>query len=308
MNTKDEEYMITLDNCRSITQAAEMLHITQPALSIFLSKLEASLDMVLFERMGKRLIPTPAGKAYLKYARQIMALKGDFEQETLALKKALRGELHIGCLEKRSHYLMPSLIRRFQQIYPGIRITLHTDRPEKLYRLLQDGQVDLIYINRDLPVAELNGQLIRSDHLLLVLPEGHPAAACARPAEDKHYPYLDLKYVEQETLYVLPEGHSIRFMVDDAIQYSHIHPQHLCIISTIDLGCQMASEGLGASFTTESYTRTLTYPAPRRYFLTGNLSTKVNWKVYWRKSTVLSQYMREFIKLLKETEQEAISS
>lgn len=274
MNTKDEEYMITLDNCRSITQAAEKLHITQPALSIFLSKLEANLNMVLFERMGKRLIPTPAGKAYLKYARQIMTLKGDFEQETLALKKGQQGELHVGCLEKRSHFLMPRLIRRFQETHPGIHITLHTYRLEELYQLLLDGQADLIYANRDLQMPELNSAPIRSDHLLLVLPEGHPAAAFAQTVEEKSFPYLDLKYVEPETFYVLSPGHSIRFMVDDAIQYSRIHPRHLHTIATIDLGCQMASEGLGVSFTTESYTQSLIYPAPRQYFLTGNLSKK----------------------------------
>lgn len=304
MNTKDEEYMITLDNCRSITHAAEKLHITQPALSIFLSRLEESLGMVLFERMGKRLIPTAAGKAYLKYARQIMTLKGDFEQETLALKKEQHGELHIGCLEKRSHFLMPLLIRRFQETHPGIYAILHTYRLKELYQLLLEGETDLIYVNQDLHLPELNSALIRSDHLLLVLPKGHPAAAFAQTMEGKSFPYLDLKYVEQETFYVLSPGHSIRFMVDDAIQYSHVHPRHLHIIPTIDLGCQMASEGLGVSFTTESYSRSLNYPAPRQYFLTGNLSNKTNWKVFWRKSTVISQYMREFIELLREMEQE----
>lgn len=302
MNTKDEEYIITLDNCRSITQAADKLHITQPALSIFLSRMEANLDMVLFERMGKRLIPTPAGNAYLKYAHQVMALKRDFEQETLALKKAQQGVIHVGCLEKRAHILMPKLIRRFQDLYPNIHVILHIDHLKEVYQQLLDGDTDLIYVNQDLHMQELNSRFIRRDHLLLLLSKEHPAAVFAKPLEGADFPYLDLKHLEQETFYLLSPGHSIRYLSDDALQHCHVRPQRIQTTATIDLGCQMASEGLGAAFTTEAYLQSLVCAAPFRCFLTGDLSTTANWKVLWRKSTVLSPYMEHFIRLLNEME------
>lgn len=307
MNIREEEYILALDKYRSITQAAEYLHVTQPAISIFLSKLEKRLGMTLFERIGKKLVPTQAGQVYLKYAHQVIALNSDFELESAALKKEQRGELHIGCLQKRSYFLMPKLFRRFKETHPGIDVILYNDHPEELFQTLLDGHVDLIYTNQDLHLSELNAQFVRNDHLLLVVPEGHPAIAHAKPIDDEPFPYLSLSHVEHETFYVLRKGYSVRLLIDDAIRYSHIHPQTLRPLDTIELGCQMAAEGLGVSFTNHSYIRNLEDSSPCRYFLTGDLSHKIEWKIFWRKSTVLPQYMMDFMEMLKEIEQETIS-
>lgn len=304
MNTRDEEYLLALNQYRSITQAAEKLHVTQPALSIFLSKLETSLDMVLFERMGKKLIPTQAGKAYLKYARQIMAAKSDFELEAMELKKEKRGELHVGCLNKRSIYLMPELIRRFKETHPGIDVILYTYHPDDLLQMLKDGQLDLAYLNTCCTQPDLMTLPVRKDHLLLVLPQKHPATAFAVPTEGMAFPYLSLKYVASEIFYVLEKGFSLRYLVDEAMAYFDIRPSRLRTVRSIDLGCQMAAEGLGISFTTETYIKNIDYTVPRNYFLTGDLSSCTTWNVIWRSSSILSHSMKDFINLLKQMEEQ----
>ena len=81
MNTREQEYMLALDKTRSITRAAEQLHVTQPTLSLFLTNLEKRLGTPLFHRLGKKLVPTQVGEAYLRRAQQIVALKYDFEME-----------------------------------------------------------------------------------------------------------------------------------------------------------------------------------------------------------------------------------
>ena len=58
MNTREQEYMLALDRTRSITRAAEQLHVTQPTLSLFLTNLEKRLGTPLFHRLGKKLVPT----------------------------------------------------------------------------------------------------------------------------------------------------------------------------------------------------------------------------------------------------------
>lgn len=305
MNTREEEYILALDKYLSITQASEYLHVTQPTLSIFLSKLEKNAGTMLFERVGKRLIPTQTGQVYIKYARQIMVISKNFELETAALKKEQQGQLCVGCLEKRSHFLMPRLFRQFKELHSNIDAILYNDHLEQLFEALTEGKVDLIYANKDLQFPELNSQPVCSEHLLLVLPANHPAAAYARPVGGCPFPYLDLKHVEKETFYVPDKGYSIRFLIDDAIQYCKANPQTIRPIKAISLGCQMASEGLGISFTTEAYIRTMDYPLPSCYFLTGDLSQKVEWKVFWRKSAVLPRYMLDFIDMLKAEEQKS---
>lgn len=63
MNTREQEYMLALDKTRSITRAAEQLHVTQPTLSLFLTNLEKRLGTPLFHRLGKKLVPTQVGEA-----------------------------------------------------------------------------------------------------------------------------------------------------------------------------------------------------------------------------------------------------
>ncbi len=302
MNTREEEYILALDKYRSITQAAENLHVTQPTLSIFLSKLENQVGMPLFERVGKRLLPTQAGQVYLKYARQICTVSKDFELEMAALKKEQQGQLYIGCLEKRSSFLMPRLFSRFQKTHPGIDVFLYNDHLKELFQALAEGSVDLLYVNQALPFPDLNARLVRRDHLLLALPKEHPAASRAKPAPGYPFPYLDLNHVAQETFYVPRKGYSVRFLVEDAIRYCAVRPQAVRPMATIELGCQMAAEGLGISFTTETYLGNPDDSLPLRYFLTGDVSRLVEWNIFWRKSAVLPQYMLDFMDMLMEAE------
>lgn len=299
MNIREQEYMLELDKYRSITQAAESLHITQPTLSIFLSNLEKRLGTPLFERVGKKLVPTQVGIAYLNRARQIVALKSDFDIEMAGLVTGLRGELRIGGLQRRNQFLMPQLIRQLKQTYPSVDVFIYSDRASNLIKDLSVGKLDMIYINQDIPFSGLRSEEIRNDHLLLALPPNHPAASQAVRLNDHLLPYLDMKFLEQETFFLMEKGRAVRYMADSAIRYCGIHPRLESPIDTIDLGCQMAAEGLGVAFTLESYAKDFIYPRPLKYYLTGDLNQMITWRLMWRETTVVSSYMKEFIRLLK---------
>ena len=90
MNLKEQQYIVTLAGCGSMTQAAKKLNITQPALSSYLAGVENSLGYPLFERTGKALRPTYLGELYLEKARKILALGEEFQQ--LAPPDPLRAE------------------------------------------------------------------------------------------------------------------------------------------------------------------------------------------------------------------------
>ena len=252
MNTREQEYMLALDKTRSITRAAEQLHVTQPTLSLFLTNLEKRLGTPLFHRLGKKLVPTQVGEAYLRRAQQIVALKYDFEMEMSDLTSGRQGTLHVGGLRKGNLFLMPRLIRRFRMDYPGVDVILHEDTAENLEHALCAGELDLIYINQPPTHSGLHVEHVRQDHMLMVLPADHPAVRRGRWLEGCHYPYLDLHHVEQEAFYMLEEGRSVRVVADAALRYAGVEPRKIYLVSNIELGCQMAAEGLGVAFTMES--------------------------------------------------------
>lgn len=292
--------MLALDKTRSITRAAEQLHVTQPTLSLFLTNLEKRLGTPLFHRLGKKLVPTQVGEAYLRRAQQIVALKYDFEMEMNDLISGRQGKLYVGGLRKGNLFLMPSLIRRFRMDYPGVDIILHEDNAENLEDALCAGELDLIYVNQPPTHSGLHVEQVRQDHMLMVLPADHPAAKRSRWLEGCHYPYLDLHYVEQEAFYMMEEGRTVRTVADEALHYAGVTPRKIYLISNIELGCQMAAEGLGVAFTMESYRREFDYPHPVSYFRVGDPKFSLSWYLMWRKDAFRSTYMDEFIQLLKQ--------
>ena len=80
MNLKEQTYVCVLAECGNITRAAERLFISQPALSIYISSLEKSLGIRLFERVGKKFVLTCAGELYVEKARKMLALKAEFDE------------------------------------------------------------------------------------------------------------------------------------------------------------------------------------------------------------------------------------
>lgn len=292
--------MLALDKTRSITRAAEQLHVTQPTLSLFLTNLEKRLGTPLFHRLGKKLVPTQVGEAYLRRAQQIVALKYDFEMEMNDLISGRQGKLYVGGLRKGNLFLMPRLIRRFRMDYPGVDIILHEDNAENLEDALCAGELDLIYVNQPPTHSGLHVEQVRQDHMLMVLPADHPAAKRSRWLEGCHYPYLDLHYVEQEAFYMMEESRTVRTVADEALHYAGVTPRKIYLISNIELGCQMAAEGLGVAFTMESYRREFDYPHPVSYFRVGDPKFSLSWYLMWRKDAFRSTYMDEFIQLLKQ--------
>lgn len=300
MNTREQEYMLALDKTCSITRAAEQLHVTQPTLSLFLTNLEKRLGTPLFHRLGKKLVPTQVGEAYLRRAQQIVALKYDFEMEMSDLTSGRQGTLHVGGLRKGNLFLMPRLIRRFRMDYPGVDVILHEDTAENLEHALCAGELDLIYINQPPTHSGLHVEHVRQDHMLMVLPADHPAVRRGRWLEGCHYPYLDLHHVEQEAFYMLEEGRSVRVVADAALRYAGVEPRKIYLVSNIELGCQMAAEGLGVAFTMESYRREHNYPHPVSYFRVGDPNYYLTWNMIWREEAFRSTYMEDFIHLLKQ--------
>ena len=88
---KEQRYIIEIAKVQGVAKAAENLFISQPALSKFLTRTEEMYGVQLFERIGKKMIPTYAGKQYLEYAKQIVKLDQDFRNQIADIKNAEKG-------------------------------------------------------------------------------------------------------------------------------------------------------------------------------------------------------------------------
>src|SRR5690606_12589885 len=127
----------------SISRAAEHMELTQPSVSLQIQALEKELGVVLFERKGRRISLTPAGKQLLGLAtplvRGIENLKSEFEAQFENLDS---GDLHVAAGESTLLYLLPDFVDRFVRQFPQIRLHFHNVTGREGLEMLRRDEVD----------------------------------------------------------------------------------------------------------------------------------------------------------------------
>ncbi|MEJ0047302.1 MAG: LysR substrate-binding domain-containing protein [Rhodospirillales bacterium] len=107
----------------SFTRAAERLHVSPAAVSFQIKQIEDGTGFTLFERIGKKVAPTDAGRALLRHARIVLQTLVDADQSLMALSGMLSGRAKLGAVST-AKYIVPHIMARFQQQFPGVMIDL----------------------------------------------------------------------------------------------------------------------------------------------------------------------------------------
>ena len=142
MQFQSMDYFFAAARERSFTKAAEVLHITQQALSAHISSLEAELGCQLFLRRVP-LELTYAGEVFLRHAAAFQRLYAAMQHEFADIANHQQGRLRIGIAPTRGRAIMPELVSRFQACYPLVEIQLVESPNDTLPKRLRDGEVDL---------------------------------------------------------------------------------------------------------------------------------------------------------------------
>lgn len=127
----------------SLTQAAQSLGTSQPALSRAILELEAELGVEVFTRRGKRLLGlTEPGKAILARAERVLAEIEGIERVSADFRARDAGELRIATTHTQARYVLPAVVREFRKRYPAVRLTLLQGSPRQIVQSLIDREVD----------------------------------------------------------------------------------------------------------------------------------------------------------------------
>ncbi|WP_057779234.1 LysR family transcriptional regulator [Paucilactobacillus vaccinostercus] len=165
------DYILTIVAQGTFSQAAKQLHISQPALSIAVKKLETQIGQPLFDRGQTPLALTTAGELYVAKARQVVALEESLTDDLTHLEHRLTGNLTIGGAFISVTYLLPPLLRRFHEQFPNVQLTVLEAPFPDLPRLLRDRQIDLA-VDTDLVLnPQINSVKLFENHVLLAVPD-----------------------------------------------------------------------------------------------------------------------------------------
>ncbi|RZU46866.1 LysR family transcriptional regulator [Fluviicoccus keumensis] len=178
MNTADVLAFIEVARTESFSQAAERLFLTQPAISKRVSNLEESLGVQLFDRVGRRVQLTEAGRALLPRARQWLLDFDDIRKSIADLSGPITGVLRIGTSHHIGLHRLPPTLRRFSQQYPDVRLDIQFIDSEEAYESVLSGDLELgIVTLPPVPDARLLAEEIWDDPLAFVAGRDHPLAS-----------------------------------------------------------------------------------------------------------------------------------
>lgn len=128
----------------SFNSAARAMHISPSGLSHQVQKVEQALGAPLFERGGRRIVPTAGGQRLLAQIAAVLTAAEHLQQAARAGEVAFGGELRLGVPASLGPYLLPHLIAPFPQHFPGARLSLSEGKPKGLLRRLHEGELDAV--------------------------------------------------------------------------------------------------------------------------------------------------------------------
>lgn len=181
---------VAVADARSFSEAALHLGLTQPAVSKRIQTLESSLGSKLFDRVGRQVIPTEAGRELLPRAERILVELDDTQRAIANLAGNIAGTLRIGTSHHIGLHHLPPVLRRFTGQYPGVELDLHFMDSEAACHAVQKGELELGIVT--LP-PEGPGDLLLSpiwpDPLEFVVAKDHPLAKRRRLRATDIYAY-----------------------------------------------------------------------------------------------------------------------
>jgi LysR family transcriptional regulator, transcriptional activator of the cysJI operon len=238
MNLNQLHSFLTVIDAGSLTKAAERLFLTQPALSLQIKALEEEFGQLLFERDGKQLRLTNAGRVLQERAGQILDLVEQTRQDVTGFTEFQRGQLTIAANETTCLYVLPSLLQSFCERFPGLEIRLLDRRSAEIAALVADGEADFGLATLPVMDTRISTQPLFWREDVAICGNGHPLA------RQESISVTDLAH---HTLLLLEKGSTSRLLIEQRLTQHGVVPKATMALGSIEIIKRLAAINLGVA-------------------------------------------------------------
>lgn len=209
-------YVCAIAETGSFSRAAERCHVAQPSLSQQVLKLEEDLGAKLFDRLGRSIRLTEAGRAFLPHARSILHQMEAARTGVIGKRNDMRGSVAVGVIPTIAPYLMPRYTADYAKKYPDARLRIVEETTPVLVESLRNLSIDIAVLALPLRHKEFEMFPLRTEPLFAVLPKDHRYAGAKS---------LSLKDLRGEQFVMLRDGHCFRDLSIAACARARITPR-----------------------------------------------------------------------------------
>jgi DNA-binding transcriptional LysR family regulator len=281
----------TVADALSFSEAAEILNYAQSTVSSQIQILEQELGVQLFDRLGKQVRLTDAGRRLLDYSGQILKLT-DEAQQVVSGSEIPAGTLTIGAPESLCVYVLPPVLRRYREQYPQVRIALQPGSCLALRRCVRDGQADVVFtVEPPVQSDELNVEILRSESVLVL---SHPDHRLAQKG------YVHAADLQGEPILLTESTCSYRKIFEEALARADVRPSAELEFNSVEAIKQCVMAGMGIAVLLEV--------AVAREIAAGEIAA-LNWagapfsvviQLVHHKNRWISPAVRAFMKMARE--------
>jgi DNA-binding transcriptional LysR family regulator len=176
----------------SFSETAKKLGISQPAVTFQMQKLEQELGVLLIDRSQRNIILTPAGKRLLKFAEAVGEEQDKLRQDLEQMRDKVSGELNIAASTIPGEYFLPTLLAKFKQRYPAVKIQVDVSDSLTVISKINDNAYEVGFCGIKPEEKDITSFKIDSDEIVLIVFPGHPLAGKREvtPEELEEEPFI----------------------------------------------------------------------------------------------------------------------
>ena len=280
----------------NFTRTAERVHTVQSNVTSQIKSLEAELGVPLFDRLGKRVVLTEAGRRFRPYAERALAAM-DQGHHAVKFGNEPAGPLRIGSPESVMTYRLPEVLKLFRKRYPKVDLIFHPDSQERLADALENGKLDLaISMSRRFAGPQISSINMQTEDIYLFTTPDHPLFKAK-----KVYP----KDLTDQTLLLTETGCGYRMMLEAQLASAKVRPQNITEFSSIEAIKQCVMAGMGVGLLPEMV---IASELKKKQFAVLNwqgAKMSIATSIVWHKDRWMSPGMQAFLDVVTATLQEA---
>lgn len=281
----------------SYTRAAELLFLSQPAVSMQIKQLESQIGLAIIEKVGKRLFLTEAGEELLVYARTIINQLTELDDVMDELKGSQRGRLKIAVASTASSFSL-KLLGEFYKRFPGSNISLDVTNRASLLNHLEDNTVDMVIMGRPPEGMNVEATSFMENELVVVAEANHKLSNKTK---------IPLSVIQKETFIMREHGSGTRIAMEQFFRESGYDISSVMEMSSNDAINQAVEAGLGLSIVSRNTLRREIQLGQLTILDVESFPIMRHWYLVHRKGKRITAIMAEFKHIVEKESAEILN-
>jgi len=290
MDTTLLRAFIETTDAGTLSRAARNLELSQPSLTAQIQRLEKHLGAPLFDRHGRGVTLTDAGKALYPRARRILDDVRTTEDVIRNERVEGAGTLSVGAIPTVAPYVLPPALQRMRARHAAMRVELREDYSAVLAKLLLDGVLDVVIAALPYPFEHLDTEALGMDALVVAVPVPHAAARAGR---------ISLAQLRDEPIVTLDPAHCLGEQVAEFCSSRQVSPAVVCRSAQLATVFELVGAGMGVSIVPAMAAARHNTPQCA-YVPLADHTLQRQIVAVWRRGATKSPQAREFVDCVRD--------